>query len=72
MPLVIETIVRLRPPAELVAVRRKLFEECSNPHHYAELRAIADAVPVSTLRMNHREVLEAHRKDWRSLLELPG
>jgi hypothetical protein len=61
-----------RPPAELVAIRRKMFEECANPHHYAELRAIADAVPEETLRKSHTEVLEAHERAWRSLLDLPG
>jgi hypothetical protein len=61
-----------KPPAELVAARRELFEECANPHHYAELRAVADAVPVETLRRPHGEVVEAHGREWRSLLELPG
>lgn len=60
-----------KPPGELFAVRRRLFEECSNPHHYAELRAIADAVPEATLQMSHAAVVAAHGRDWRSLLRLP-
>lgn len=59
-------------PDELVATRRPLFEEVSNPHHYAEQRMIADVVPVETLRMTPDEVLRRHAEDWRSLLELPG
>ena len=57
----------------LVRVRKKLFEEVSHPHHYAEQRHLADLVPDSTLRMTPQQVTEAHRADWRSLLaELPA
>ena len=59
-------------PDELVATRRPLFEEVSNAHHYAEQRAIADAVPEATLRMTPDEVVRRHGEDWRSLLELPS
>lgn len=58
------------PPAELVELRRHRFEEVRNPHHYAEQRAIADAVPESTLRLLPAQVTEAHSSDWRSLLDL--
>jgi hypothetical protein len=59
-------------PTELVASRRHLFEEVWHPHHYAELRRIADLVPEETLRMTPAQVTEAHRADWRSLLgDLP-
>lgn len=57
------------PPADLVELRRRLFEEVSHPHHYAELRHIVDLVPESTLRMAPAEVNVAHRGDWRALLE---
>jgi hypothetical protein len=57
------------PPADLVHARRRLFEEVSHPHHYAELRHIVDLVPESTLRMTPAEVTVAHRGDWRALLE---
>jgi hypothetical protein len=59
------------PPKELVEIRRKMFAEVRNPLRYEEQRAIADAVPESTVRMSHTAVIEAHRKDWRSLLDLP-
>jgi hypothetical protein len=60
-----------RPAPELVEQRRRMFAEVRSPHHYPEQRAIVDAVPDSTLRMSHTEVIEAHRRDWRSLLDLP-
>ena len=47
-----------------------MFAEVHNPHHYAEQRAIVDAVPESTLRMAPQAVADAHRSDWRSLLDL--
>lgn len=59
-------------PAELVALRKGLFEEVWHPHHYAEQRRIADLVPGHVLRMSPQQVTEAHRSDWRSLLaEVP-
>ena len=58
------------PATDLIAVRRRLFAEVRNPHHYAEQRAIADAVPESTLRMLPAQVTKAHQSDWRSLLDL--
>ncbi|MEZ5265927.1 MAG: hypothetical protein R2755_30030 [Acidimicrobiales bacterium] len=59
-----------QPDAELVRTRAKLFEEVSNPHHYPELRRIADAVPESTLRLTPAEVQRRNKTDWRSLLAL--
>jgi hypothetical protein len=60
-------------PAELVALRKGLFEEVWHPHHYAEQRRIADLVPDEVLRMRPQEVTDAHRRDWRSLLaDLPA
>lgn len=55
---------------ELVAIRSKLFEEVEHPHHYAERRAIADAVPVEFLRQPPAKILE-QAADWRSVLDLP-
>jgi hypothetical protein len=57
-------------PAELVDLRRRLFAEVANPHHYAEALRIVDAVPESTLRMSPDAVERDHRADWRSLLDL--
>ncbi|MFN0029582.1 MAG: hypothetical protein ACKV2O_20715 [Acidimicrobiales bacterium] len=59
-----------KAPAELVALRSKLFTEVSNPHHYPELRAVVDAVPEATLRLIPAEVTRRHAEDWRSLLAL--
>jgi len=57
------------PPAELAALRRIAFEGVGHvAHHYAEWRAIVDAVPESTLRMNHTQAQAAYPADWRSLL----
>jgi hypothetical protein len=58
-------------PDELVAARRRLFEEVTNFHHYSEKRDIADAVPESTLRLSPAEVTSRYEQDWTSLLELP-
>ena len=57
-----------KPPAELVKLRTRLFEEVSNPHHYRELREVADAVPAETLRLTPAEVTRRYRENWRGLL----
>lgn len=61
----------LNPDAEhdLVALRKQLFEEVAHPHHYAERRAIVDAVPVEFLRRPHQQVI-ADAANWRSVLQL--
>ena len=43
---------------ELVALRRRYFEEVANRHHYVEQRRIADLVPESTLRLTPAEVTD--------------
>lgn len=58
--------------AELVALRRKLFEEVAHPHHYAEQRRLVDLVSADALRMTPQQAAQAHRADWRSLLALPA
>lgn len=55
-------------PADLVALRKPLFEEVAHPHHYAEQRRIADLVDDDVLRMTPQQVADAHRSDWRSLI----
>ena len=58
-------------PSELITQRRRRFEGVHHlAHHYPELRAVADAVPESTLRLAPAEVTERHRADWASLLTL--
>jgi hypothetical protein len=57
------------PPAELVTVRRPLFEGVRHvAHHYAEGRAIVDSVPEATLRLPHGEVQAAFPTRWKELL----
>jgi hypothetical protein len=59
-------------PADLVALRRELFEEVSHPHHYMALRHLTDLVGEDVLRLAPDQVAEAHRADWRGLLtEVP-
>jgi hypothetical protein len=58
------------PPGDLVEVRREWFEEIHLAHHYPQLRRVVDAAPDDVLRLSHREVLERHRRDWRSCLDL--
>ncbi len=60
-------------PADLVAERRRRFEGVGHAaHHYVELRALVDAVPDATLGLTPVQVADAHRADWRSLLDLDG
>jgi hypothetical protein len=53
-------------PAELVALRRPLFQACS--HHYEDRRAIVDMVPEPTLRLVHGEVVRRFPAEWAALL----
>ncbi len=59
-----------QPAAELVALRKDLFDEVALPGHHVERNRIADAVPESTLRMTPADVAAAHASDWRSLLDV--
>lgn len=58
------------PSSDIVNLRRPLFEEVANPLHYFERRRIADMVPIATLRKPHAQVVDEHRNDWRSLLDV--
>ena len=56
-------------PQELVAERRKRFEGVHHiAPHYAERRALADAVPADVLVQSPDEVLAGYRSDWRAQL----
>jgi hypothetical protein len=58
------------PPAELLEVRRTLFEGVSNTaHHYEQGRRIADLVPESVLRSTPQQVADRYPADW---VELSG
>jgi hypothetical protein len=55
--------------AELVRLRRPLFEEVANPHHYMELRRVADLVPQAVLRLSHQEIARVADTDWRAFFK---
>ncbi len=55
--------------AELVRLRKPLFEEVANPHHYMERRKIADLVPQAVLRLTHAEVQRVASQDWRAFFK---
>lgn len=57
-------------PADLVDLRRLLFENVGHINQYMRLRQLADAVPHETLRKTPATVTQEHRADWRSLLDL--
>jgi len=54
---------------ELVRLRRPLFEEASNLHHYMQCRKIADLVPQAVLRMTHQEIQRTASQDWRAFFK---
>jgi hypothetical protein len=56
--------------AELVALRRELFEEVSHFHHYMELRGIVDMVHADVLRQTPQQVTERYQAGWRDQLLL--
>jgi hypothetical protein len=56
------------PPAELVALRVEMFEGAGEAHHYDTVRAIAEQVPESTLRLSPDEVGRDYPERWRSLV----
>jgi hypothetical protein len=60
------------PPADLVALRRPLFEGVGHPFHYGERRAIVDMVPEETLRLMPVDVQAAYPGRWQELLGLDG
>jgi hypothetical protein len=57
------------PPAELIALRRPLFEGVRLVgHHYTDGRAIADRVPDETLRKPHEQVQAEYPDRWQTLV----
>jgi hypothetical protein len=55
--------------AELVRLRRPLFEEVHHPHHNMALRRIVDLVPIAVLRLSHQEVARIAATDWKSFFK---
>jgi len=57
------------PPADLVALRRPLFEGAHHAYHYAEARDLVDRLPEATLRLTHEQVRDTYRRgSWMELL----
>jgi hypothetical protein len=54
-----------QPDPELVKMRKPLFEEVRNPHHYSELRRVVDLVPVAVLKLTPDQVQQQANLDWR-------
>ena len=57
-------------PADLVALRKRLFAGVGHGHHYTEARAIVDMVPETTLRLTPAAAASAHAADWKAALGL--
>jgi hypothetical protein len=58
-----------RAPADLLALRRRLFEGVSNTlHHYDAGRALVDMVPEETLRMTPAQIDAAYPARWKELV----
>ena len=56
-------------PSDLVEVRRNAFAGVGRvAHHYAEWRAITDAVPLTTLRLTPQQAREQYPSRWRDLV----
>ena len=55
--------------AELVRLRKPLFDEVANVHHYMERRKIADLVPQAVLRLRHDEIAKVAAQDWRAFFK---
>lgn len=55
-----------KPAADLVTTREEMFRGIGHVHHYVQGRAVADAVPESTLRMTPQQAAEAYRRNWRA------
>jgi hypothetical protein len=58
------------PPTELVALRKKAFDEVALPLHYTERHRIVAAVRDDALRKLHTAIADDHQADWRALLEV--
>ena len=57
------------PSPGLMERRRHLFDGVGHPHHYALLRAVADAVPAATLHQPPAAIEEQYRRNWQGPVE---
>jgi hypothetical protein len=58
------------PDAELVALRRELFDGVAHGHNYVDLHTVVDSVPEASLRLSPKEVRSRARDGWRQLLDV--
>jgi hypothetical protein len=58
-------------PADLVALRRRLFEGIADTHHYSARRAVVDMVPEATLCHTPEQIAAAYPERWQELLGNP-
>ncbi|HEX9260513.1 MAG TPA: hypothetical protein VF855_13320 [Acidimicrobiales bacterium] len=57
------------PPADLVELRRRLFEGLRHTvHHYDEGRTVAEMVPEATLRFTPQHVEASYPAQWKDLV----
>jgi hypothetical protein len=56
----------------LLELRHSMFEECSSPHHYGKLRAIADAVTATTLHQPHQAIIDQYQDGWTQVIAAPA
>lgn len=57
-------------PAELVALRTKVFAAVGHAHHYMERRAIVDVVPEEVLRLSPADVAAFVREQPSTVLDI--
>lgn len=58
-----------KPADELVALRRRLFDEVALPSHYEERMHIVAAVRDDVLGTMHTTIADWYTADWRQLLD---
>lgn len=61
-----------KAPKTLLELRHSMFEECSSPHHYGKLRAIADAVSAEVLHQPHQAIVDQYQDSWTQVIVVPA
>jgi len=59
-----------KPHADLVALRKRVFDEVALSAHYSERQLIVAAVREDLLRAMHTAIADWYAADWKSLLDL--
>lgn len=57
------------PPADLLELRKDVFEEVHNPADYPRLRELADMVPAEVLAVDPDTIARAYGIDWRRCID---